>query len=164
MAAPPLPYYMDIILYKNFSVENKINKTITPVATYAGVTMVNSYDDYDISVQFTVPNSTLKWSNVNYMQVDGAYYFIESVEHLSNNAEIVHGRMDLLMTYKDAILDLTVLAERSTSHGSTRLDDENRQIAVDTTKTVATWPKAILGSEAAGCYVLTTAQRGFSQQ
>lgn len=153
---------MDIILYKNFSVENKINKNITTVATYAGTQMVEPYDDHDITVKFTVANSLLKWSNINYMQVDGAYYFVDSVEHLADGVELVHGRMDLLMTYKNAIGSLKVLAERSTSHGSTRIYDVNRLLSVDSVRTVAVWPLKVLGSEAAGCYVLTTAQKGFT--
>lgn len=158
----PFLYIMDIILYKNFSVENKLEKSITAVATYTGQQMPEAYDDYDIAVKFTVPNATLKWSNVNYMKVDGAYYFVESVEHLRENIELVKGRMDLLMTYKDAIKSLRVLAERSTSHGSTRLDDENRLLSVDTTRVVSTFPNKILGGEMSGRYILTTAQKGYT--
>jgi len=153
---------MDVILYKNFSVENKIDKNITQVASYLGTQLVEPYDDFDISVKFTVANSLLKWSNINYMQVDGAYYFVDSVEHLANGVELVHGRMDLLMTYKNSIGTLKVLAERSSSHGSTRIEDASRLLSVDSARTVAVWPAKVLGSEVAGLYVLTTAQKGFT--
>lgn len=152
---------MDVVLYKNFSVENKLNKNLTQVAKYVGVQVVEPVDDYDIQIRMTVPTDTLKWSNVNYFQFDGAYYFLESVDKEANSISTVNGRMDLLMTYAGAIKALKVQPERSTSHGSMRLEDENRRITVDTHRTVIDFPMAISGEEGEGLYILTTAQGGY---
>ena len=153
---------MDVTLYKNFSVENKLNKNITQVAKYTGIQVVEPTDDYDVQIRMTVPTDTLKWSNVNYFEWDGAYYFLDSVDKQANSISIINGRMDLLMTYRSAILDLSVLPERSTSHGSMRLEDQNRRITVDSVRTVVAFPNTISGSEGMGAYIVTTAQSGYT--
>lgn len=153
---------MDVTLYKNFSVPTKITKNITQVAKYAGIQVVEPTDDYDVQIRMTVPTDTLRWDNVNYFEWDGAYYFLESVDKQANSISVVNGRMDLLMTYRSAILALSVLPERSTSHGSMRLEDQNRRITVDSVRTVVAFPNTISGSEGMGAYIVTTAQSGYT--
>ena len=154
---------MDVTLYRNFSVENKLNKNITQVANYAATQLVEPTDDYDISIRMTSPTSVLRWDVVNYMQFDGAYYYIRSVEEVRNGYSVIHGEMDLLMTYKSAINQLYVEADRSTSHGSGRLQDDMRMISVDSEKVVLTFSEgSIAESEALGRYVLVTSQAGYS--
>ena len=153
---------MDVTLYKNFSVENKLGKNLTQVAKYTAVQVVEPTDDYDVQIRMTVPTDTLKWSNVNYFEFDGAYYFLESVDKEANAISVVNGRMDLLMTYKSAIEALSVLPERSTSNGSMRLEDQNRRITVDSVRTVVAFPNTISDSEAMGVYVLTSSQSGYT--
>ena len=152
---------MDVTLYKNFSVENKLEKNLTQVAKYVGIQVVEPTDDFEVQIRMTVPTDTLKWSNVNYFEFDGAYYFLESVLKEANSISILQGRMDLLMTYRTAILQLNVLPERSTSHGSMRLEDVERRVTVDSTRTISAFPNSISGSEAMGAYVLTSAQLGY---
>lgn len=153
---------MDVTLYKNFSVENKLSKNLTQVARYAGIQVVEPVDDFDVQVRLTVPTNVLKWDNVNYFEFDGAFYFLESVDKQANAISVVNGRMDLLMTYRSAIEALSVLPERSTSHGSMRLEDQNRRISVDSSRSVVAFPNPISGSEAMGVYVVTTAQSGYT--
>ena len=153
---------MDVTLYKNFSVENKLTKNITQVAQYVGIQVVEPTDDYDVQIRMTVPTDTLKWSNVNYFEFDGAYYFLESVDKQANSISVINGRMDLLMTYRSAIEALSVLPERSTSNGSMRLEDQNRRITVDSVRSVVAFPNTIPDSEAMGVYVVTTAQPGYT--
>lgn len=153
---------MDVTLFRNFSVDNVFTKNITTVATYPAVQVVNPTDDYDVQLRMTASSHLFKWDYVNYFQFDGAYYFLESVEHEANNISILNGRMDLLMTYADSIITLQVLAERSTSHGSPRLEDQNRTITADSTRTVINFPNPIPGGESSGVYILTTAQSGYS--
>lgn len=152
---------MDLVLYKNFSVHNKLNKNITPIATYEGVQLVNAIDDHDISVEVAIPTGELSWDDVNYFSFDGAYYFLSSVSKEYQDVSVLNGTMDLLMTYKDAIKQLDVFAERSTSHGSARLEDSMRGITVDTDRTVVEFPNSVAGSEVMGTYILNTAQLGF---
>ena len=153
---------MDITLYRNFSQPNKLNKNLTQVAKYTGVQVVNETDDFDVSIRMTVPTGTLKWDNVNYFEWDGAHYYLESVTKTANNISTVNGRMDVLMTYRGAINALNVRALRSTSNGSGRLEDTDRAITADSERTVLTFPNSIPETEAAGAFILTTAQNGYS--
>lgn len=153
---------MDVTLYKNLSTENTLNKTLTQVAKYTSVQLPEPTDDADVTIRMAVPTDTLKWSSINYFEWDGAYYYVDSVEKVANSDTELHGRMDLLMTYSAAIKALKVLPERSTSNGSRRLEDQNRRISADSTRTVLNYPNPIAGSEAMGAYVITTAQNGYS--
>lgn len=152
---------MDVTLYKNFSVAEKLSKNLTQVAKYPGVQLVEATDDFDVQIRMTVPTDTLKWSNVNYFMFDGAYYFLESVFKQGNSISVINGRMDLLMTYRAAILDLSILPERSTNHGSMRLDDQLRRITVDSSRTVVDFPVTISATEQGGTYIIVTAQSGY---
>lgn len=153
---------MDIVLYKNFSVYNKLEKNITEYKRYSGVQMIDTVNDYDVSIQFAVPTDDLKWDKVNYFQWDGAYYYLNDVDKVRNDVSVVHGTMDLLMTYKTAIKSLRVQAERSTSHGSQRLEDATRSISVDADRMTLAFPGKVSGKESDGLYILVTAQNGLS--
>lgn len=152
---------MDVTLYRNFSVPNKLNKNLTQVAKYTGVQVVEETDDFDVTIRMTVPTDTLKWDNVNYFEWDGAFYYLESVTKTANSISTVNGRMDVLMTYRGAVNALNVRAVRSTSNGSGRLEDTERAITADSERTVVNFPNPISGSEATGVYVLTSSQSGY---
>lgn len=152
---------MDVTLYKNFSVERKLNKNITEVAKYEAVQLVEPVNDAEVSVRMTVPTSTLKWSNVNYFEWDGAYYFLESVDMLANGISVVNGRMDLLMTYREGIEGLNVKLRRSTSHGTVRAEDELRQYSVASDRAVALFPRKFGETQNTGSYVFVTSQKGY---
>ena len=160
--AQPKVEVMDVTLYRNFSVPNKLNKNLTQVAKYTGVQVVNETDDFDVSIRMTVATNTLKWDNVNYFEWDGAYYYLESVTKTANSISTVNGRMDVLMTYLGAVNALNVRAVRSTSNGSGRLEDTERAITADSERTVVAFPNVVSGSEAMGCYVVTTSQSGYT--
>ena len=151
---------MNLTLYKNFSVYNKINKNITTIANFPGEQMVESINDNDISVRFT-GGTDVSLDNCNYFAWDGAYYFVESIEYEAQNIKIINGTLDLLMTYKDAIMQLNVRATRSTNLGTGRAEDTERLYSVDADKSVISFPRSISGDESQGCYVLVTSQQGF---
>lgn len=144
---------------KNYSFKNVLNKNVTTTATY-DAQMVSAIDDKQIVVRFHLPYSDVNWKAINYMQVDGAYYFIDSVKHIAKDISEINGSIDLLMTYRDAIKQLTVLAERSTSHGSPNIADPLRAFEVGETVNTLTFP-SIDGGEATGAFILSTSQNGY---
>ena len=153
---------MDLILYKNFSVPRKLEKNLTEVARYPGEQLVEPVNDAEASIRMVVPTGDLRWDVVNYFEWDGAYYFLSSVDMLANGVSVVNGEMDLLMTYSAEIMNLRVLALRSTSHGSARLVDAARSLSVDAERSVLPFPNTIPDQEVDGFYVLTTAQAGYA--
>lgn len=152
---------MQVALMNNRSLKNVLNKTVSTTATY-DVQMVTAIDDKQIVVRFHLPYTAVNWKAVNYMEVDGAYYYIDSVKHIANGISEVNGSIDLLMTYRDAIKQLYVLAERSTSHGSRNIADPMRASSVGGKATVTNFTSEIKDDEVSGAYVLSTSQRGYA--
>ena len=150
---------MKVALMNNRSLPNVLNKTVSTTATY-DAQMVTAIDDKQIVVRVALPYSAVNWKAINYMEVDGAYYFIDSVKHVANGVSEINGRIDLLMTYRDAIKQLDVLAERSTSHGSPNIADPLRASEAGEKVNTLIFP-SINGGEANGAYILSTAQKGY---
>lgn len=153
---------MQVALMNNYSFKNVLNKTVTTTATY-DAQMVTAIDDKQIVVRFHLPYNAVNWKAVNYMEVDGAYYYIDSAKHIANGVTEINGSIDLLMTYRDAIKQLNVLAERSTSHGSNNIADPFRAAEAGGVVTVTAFTKAISDTEANGAYILSTSQKGYAQ-
>ena len=150
---------MRVALMVNLSLPNVLNKTVTTTATY-DAQMVTAIDDKQIVVRFRLPYSAVNWKAVNYMEVDGAYYFIDSVKHIANGISEVNGSIDLLMTYRVAIKQLNVLAERSTSHGSPNIVDPLRAFEAGGKVLKSDFTASINDTESAGAFVLSTSQNG----
>ena len=152
---------MQVALMNNRSLPNVLNKTVSTTATY-DVQMVTAIDDKQIVVRVALPYTAVNWKAVNYMEVDGAYYYIDSVKHIANGMSEINGSIDLLMTYRDAIKQLSVLAERSTSHGSPNIADPLRASEAGAEVSVTNFSSAINDKEAQGVYVLSTSQKGYT--
>lgn len=152
---------MRVALMKNRSLKNVLNKTVSTTASY-DAQMVTPIDDKQIVVRVALPYDAVNWKVVNYMEVDGAYYYIDSVKHIANGISEINGSIDLLMTYRDAINQLYVLAERSTSHGSRIVADPLRASSVGGKTSVTNFTSEIKDDEVSGAYVLSTSQRGYA--
>lgn len=150
---------MQVALMNNRSLKNVLNKTVSTTATY-DAQMVTAIDDKQIVVRFHLPYNAVNWKAVNYMEVDGAFYYIDSVKHIANGICEVNGSIDLLMTYRDAINQLYVLAERSTSHGSPNIADPMRAAEAGERVNTLTFP-GINDTESGGTFILSTSQKGY---
>lgn len=153
---------MRVALMNNRSLKNVLNKTVTTTATY-DAQMVTAIDDKQIVVRFHLPYTAVNWKAVNYMEVDGAYYYIDSAKHIANGVTEINGSIDLLMTYRDAIKQLNVLAERSTSHGSPLIADPLRASEAGAEVKVSSFTSSIGEAESTGTYILSTSQNGYKQ-
>ena len=153
---------MQVALMNNRSLKNVLNKTVSTTASY-DAQMVTAIDDKQIVVRFHLPYTAVNWKAVNYMEVDGAYYYIDSVKHIANGISEVNGSIDLLMTYRDAIKQLNVLAERSTSHGSPHIADPLRASEAGAEVKVSTFSSSIGEAESTGTFILSTSQNGYKQ-
>lgn len=150
---------MRVSLMNNYSIPEVLNKNVTTVASY-DAQMVTAIDDKQIVVRVKLPTSEIKWTAINYMMVDGAYYYVDSVKHIANGLAELNGRIDLLMTYRDAIKQLSVLAERSTSHGSPNIADPMRAFEAGGKVLKSNFTANINDTESAGAFVLSTSQNG----
>lgn len=150
---------MRVALMNNLSLPNVLNKTVSTTATY-DAQMVTVIDDKQIVVRVALPYSAVNWKAINYMEVDGAYYYIDSTKHIANGVAEINGSIDLLMTYRNAIKQLDVLAERSTSHASPNIADPLRASEAGGKVMVTKFSSNIVDTETAGAFVLSTSQNG----
>lgn len=139
-----------------------LNKSVSTTATY-DAQMVTAIDDKQIVVRVALPYGAVNWKAINYMEVDGAYYYIDSVKHIAKGISEINGSIDLLMTYRDAIKQLNVLAERSTSHGSPLIADPLRASEAGAEVKVSPFTSSIGEAESTGTYILSTSQNGYKQ-
>ena len=151
---------MQVALMNNRSLPNVLNKTVSTTATY-DAQMVTPIDDKQIVVRVALPYSAVNWKAINYMEVDGAYYYINSVKHIANGMSEINGSIDLLMTYRGAINQLSVLAERSTSHGSPNIADPLRSSEAGEKVALTKFSGGVDDTEGAGAFVLSTSQEGY---
>ena len=102
---------MDITLYNNASEPNEINKAITQVDT-ASATIKG-----DIS--YETPTLILAYDiaahNINYIRIPelNRYYFITETSNLSGGRYEVRCKVDVLESFKSAILGLQAIVDKS---------------------------------------------------
>lgn len=156
---------MQIILYQTKSETNKINKTLSAPLT---LNVVRLLDDTSIMTPIIdVRNSigNLSAKNYAYIQAFQRYYFINSYEILSNEIVRLHLTVDVLMSFKNDINNLSVIAERSTNKGNVYLNDEQYPTLVQQNRTVYRlsnglfYPHLLSGSDSRN-YVLTLINKG----
>ena len=152
---------MELVIYRNASLPNTLRKSLTQVYNYPGIQMKNESSDSAVQIRISVDATSLDPTDVNYFRWNNAYYYLESVDGIANGISVIHGRLDVLMTYANAIDSLVVLADRSTTGGSMELADGLRKFSVRKTRTVIPFPNQIREERTYGTYILTTAQEKY---
>ena len=84
---------MNVNLYHNKSLANVVNKTIGTATVVTGTAFVLPFDERFPKIRFT---SSTDWDDFNYAQIDGKYYYITGVEHVTNVETIISLELDLL--------------------------------------------------------------------
>ena len=122
-----------VIFYNNRSDENVSNKSITEVNRFSidNICDLNSKTPVlKISINTTSTNNW-KWqfnssakNGVNYCELVGKFYYIDKTE-IKSKFLYFYLRCDVLMTYKQAILDSYQLVTRSEKYFNRYLNDEN---------------------------------------
>ena len=135
----------------NTSPNNKINKNLSTVTTLDGslkepATIMNPV----ISIEYSSPTGF----NYAYIPQFGRYYFVKNVEILRANIMRLELEVDPLETYKESILNLSVIIDKNTFLYDNYLIDENRQVNVKTKTDIINFPNGLLES---GEFILITA-------
>lgn len=142
---------MNIILYKNQSEKNKINKVLTTVATITGTLRdKSSVVNPDIVIEYNDP------TGFNYCYIDEfeRYYFVENVVVLNNKLIQLNLRVDVLESFKTAILQQHIIIGKSTNKIDEYLPDENLVVNVKTKTDIVNFPNGLLND---GEFILITA-------
>lgn len=110
---------MNIVLMRNNSLTNVVDKNLTTVTTHSNAKFLDPYDEYAPVIR--VKGKT-NWDDVNYIKIDSSgtgndtftrYYFIEGVTIKSPQIAIVQCRLDVLKTYSTFIKSLTCYLNRT---------------------------------------------------
>lgn len=145
---------MDLILYNNLSETNKLNKTIVKIIKLEGVLREpsslinpsiiielnpNNFKSYvvDDNKRLVVFNGTkITWESFIYDYIISAnyvyipdfnrYYFIEDIVSIRNNLWRINMHVDVLMSYKNAILNTSAFISRNENIYNDDIVDELR--------------------------------------
>lgn len=150
---------MDIKLCNNASETNIINKRITEVHTVSGATIKGNLS-YENPVIVLAYNSSIA-ANINYMKIAelNRCYFITDIINLTGGRYEIHGKVDVLESFKTQILQLNAIIDKQSilTNSNLYLDDgswinENKEF-----NSVINFPN---GFNADGEYILVTAGGG----
>ena len=117
----------DITFYNNNSDRRCINKVLTDAKTISG-NVKTQYTSSGISIDIDVSVAGITPFQFNYMKFDNKYYYIDSVDFLSQNIIRVNCGVDLLETYKAQILNQVAVLSRSETSYNRYLNDDNLHI------------------------------------
>lgn len=114
---------MTIQFYNNSSDIRVVNKSLTAVGSpqTANFTDVVNYDDPLLKLDF---DASFLGANYFYVSEWGKYYYIRSKDIIDGNFLYVTGHIDVLMSFKSALLNSQVIAQRSGSNSNAYIVDD----------------------------------------
>lgn len=109
-------------LYKNYSDQNYINKTISPLG---GDITLHFKEESEIINPTIYISRDINIKNVNYIYVEGLkrYYYINNIK-VEHQRYVLECHVDVLMSFTSEIKSLSAVIERSQTHHNMWLDDE----------------------------------------
>lgn len=148
---------MDVILYNNASEPNEINKALTQVDTASATIKGNiSYETPTLILNYDVVAH-----NINYVKITelDRCYFITETQNLSGGRYEVRCKVDVLESFKNAILGLQAIVDKSNIMRDVNmyLDDGSYVIENKEFNEVINFPT---GFNEDGEYILITAGGG----
>lgn len=142
---------MNIILYNNVSEKNKIDKTITSVATLTGsIKEPSSIINPVIMIEYNDPTAF----NYVYIEEFNRYYFVNDVIVVRNNLLKLSLTVDVLESFKTSILAQNVIISKNADLFDNYLPDENLMTLVKTKTDIVNFSGGLLDS---GEFILITA-------
>lgn len=144
---------MNVTLCNNSSERNEINKTISNGETFfCTLRSETSVSDPAILLEY---NGNLSGYNYCYIPDFGRYYYITDITSVRNNLWMVKCHVDVLMSFKSAILSSVAILEESSVTGISNYlsNDVWRALSKDKTSIIP----FSNGLNSSGEYILITA-------
>lgn len=114
---------MTLTLYKCSDDQRTLNKTLTDAITRT----VQLKNDTDLlSPTFLLAYDATILAGYNYAEMDGRYYFITDVGGVLGGQLRISCKTDVLMTYKDQIMQCPIIVDRSSSNWNAYIQDNER--------------------------------------
>ena len=120
---------MTLGLYENKSDEKVVNKSITQLETYEGFLKASSSITnpvIQIEGVFNIYNN----GNVNYMYLPDyrRFYYITDIIQIRANLVEIHGRVDVLMSFKDELKRCNGILRKGENNYNMYLDDGSLKV------------------------------------
>lgn len=115
---------MTIQLYTTTDRNNKINKNLVPVGSSISGTLRDSFDE--LHPVFEINMNSFSGANYLFCQDLGKYYFITR-QYPNKGMMTIECQEDVLMTYKEQIMNLNCIVSRSSKLWNLYLQDSSRQ-------------------------------------
>ena len=142
---------MDIIFYTISDEKNKLTKTLDDVVTFSGVL---KEETSIIKPSIIIEAENLSSYNYIYISDFGRYYFIKDITSIKNNLWRVTCFVDVLMSFKSAILTCPIiLSDSESTEIETYLGGEVWKSLVKSKTDIISFPS---GLNDTGEYVLIT--------
>lgn len=145
---------MTITLYNMTSPENKIGKTMS--AVYPSMTGHLKNECSRSNPVVRIEGNIDGMSSCNYMYIEdfGRYYFVTDIVSIRTDIVEVHGRVDVLESFKDSILNEKVILKRQRDNWNLYVEDGSFITYAKDKMYTVNFPA---GFDQANCYVLVTA-------
>ena len=149
---------MRVILYNTTSDNRVLNKHITLIKEIDA-----ELKDADDVISPTLKIQRFKnWEKVNYIYIESfnRYYYVNTIKQLLGNTILLNCSVDVLMSNKDAIRNLTCIIDKqensATTYSDKYLDDGSFITECRTFNSILNFPQ---GFNDAGEFILITAGR-----
>lgn len=116
---------MTVTLYKNTSDNNVLSKQLETIATYASAVARDSLDVENPVV--TIAANNVDDVNYIYIKENNRYYFVKNIDKVRNGFFALSCHVDVLMTYKDALLMNHAIVKRANGVWDSYLPDNKAQ-------------------------------------
>lgn len=121
---------MEVILYNNKSDKRVVNKSITQIYT-CECKLLEPCSLLMPKIRINYPTG-IESANYCYIPFFGRYYYIKDIEYIAGGQCIISmSGVDVLMTYKSSILNLSCAVERNENAKNEFLQDNNIPILVN---------------------------------
>lgn len=113
---------MNLVLYRNISETNAVNKSLTELVTLTG-TLRNESSIIDPVILVSDIDSYIGSMNYAYIPEFNRYYFIQNIESVRKNLWRVSFHVDVLYTYREQIKANHAIIERNEIQYDLKLND-----------------------------------------
>lgn len=131
--------------YNTTSNPKKINKTIAAVG---GTISLDPFEDFDLENPYVILNNNTAVGN--YAQIGSDYFFAEQPILMTGNRKMVRFTKDVLMSNKAQLLNVDVIAERSSNLYNSYMYDPVQ--AMQSNYEVQNYQFYEIGDPLVGCY------------
>ena len=118
---------MKVTLYNTTSENNRLNKNLTKILDIENAKVMNTSNLLNLQI-FIKRDLVSDFNKINYLYIDSykRYYFVDVT--IENGFLVLNCSIDVLMTYKSAILNLTATVTRNENLKNGYLEDKNYNI------------------------------------